>query len=517
MAILFTGQTTRRATALALVALLLSALMPWTSAAQTGDYSGSASGTVADVQLPGPGGSPPVHSVFAESTGAVNSQAQIIPDVPASEGDESQDFAVGTASPVRAEFGGQRHAPGSVQSSAPDNVSGSFDSVGPDPDSAFSTGHAETSSAAAPDGSTAATDNATSITDGQFIFHLPLQMPTASSNATVERTANGEVTATGHAQLGSIPGQRISAFGGFVTAAAIDALSSSTADGTNSANLIDFRIQDLRLGVPGGSTYVTANAEPGPGGTLLLDVTIDVPGSPSVTETITIPRGSNLLSAASYSGTTLAPAFGALTPYLSPLTGPTGPLRDLEIILAAGWSDDGDGTYARGLIEAVQMSIVVGTASVAHTFGRAYSAADAQRAFSTATDPALPPGTTPTSDAAAAFPEIRRASPTELAFAADAQPPQPVSDTPSPADPAAPGEVPASDPPDRPADQPESERPDEPAEGPVVAQATEAGSLPFTGLDLTTIAALGLLLLALGGLGRRATRQPVGAAAAARS
>ena len=162
------------------------------------------------------------------------------------------------------------------------------------------------------------------------------------------------------------------------------------------------------------------------------------------------------------------------------------------------------------------MSIVVGSASVAHTFGRAYSAADAQRAFSTATDPALPPGTAPTSDAAAAFPEIRRASPTELAFAADAQPPQPVSDAPSPTDPAVPGEVPASDPPDQPADQPESERPDGPAEGPVVAEATEAGSLPFTGLDLTTIAALGLLLLALGGLGRRATRQPVAAAAAAR-
>ena len=398
MAILFTRQRTRRTTALALVALLLSALMPWTSAAQTGDYSGSASGTVADVQLPGPGGSPPVHSVFAESTGAVNSQAGIIPDVPASEGDESQDFAVGTASPVRAEFGGQRHAPGSVQSSAPDNAAGSFDSFGPDPDSAFSTGHAETSSSAAPDGSTAATDNATSITDGRFIFHLPLRMPTASSDATVERTATGEVTATGHAQLGSIPGQRISAFGGYVTAAAIDALSRSTADGTNSTNLIDFRIQDLRIqdlrpGVP-ASTYVTANAESGPGGTLLLNVTIAVPGSPAVTETITIPRGSNLLSAASYTGTTLAPAFGALTvdPNWASLTGPGGHLQNLQIILAAGWSDDGDGTYARGLIEAVQMSIMVGSASVAHTFGRAYSAADAQRAFSTATDPALAAG-----------------------------------------------------------------------------------------------------------------------------
>lgn len=517
MAILFTRQRTRRTTALALVALLLSALMPWASAAQTGDYSGSASGTVADVQLPGPGGSPPVHSVFAESTGAVNSQAGIIPDVPASEGDESQDFAVGTASPVRAEFGGQRHAPGSVQSSAPDNAAGSFDSVGPDPDSAFSTGHAETASTAAPDGSTAATDNATSITGGQFIFHLPLRMPTASSDATVERTATGEVTATGHAQLGSIPGQRISAFGGYVTAAAIDALSRSTADGTNSANLIDFRIQDLRLSDPGGAAYVTANAEPGPGGMVLVEVTIAVPGSPPVTGTMTIARGSNLLSALS-SSTTFAPAFGALnTVWLGGLTGPSGPLRDLQIILAAGYSDDGDGTYARGLIEAVQMSIMVGSASVAHTFGRAYSAADAQRAFSTATDPALPPGTAPTSDAAAAFPEIRRASPTELAFAADAQPPQPVSDAPSPADPTVPGEVPASDAPDdRPADQPESERPDGPAEGPVVAGATEAGSLPFTGLDLTTIAAMGLLLLALGGLGRRVTRQPVAAAAAAR-
>ena len=99
------------------------------------------------------------------------------------------------------------------------------------------------------------------------------------------------------------------------------------------------------------------------------------PGRPPVASTITIPRGSNLLSAASYTGTTLAPAFGALTPYLSPLTGPTGPLHDLQIILGAGFSDDGDGTYARGLVEAVRMSIVVGTASVAHTFGRAYSAA----------------------------------------------------------------------------------------------------------------------------------------------
>lgn len=496
--IVLRGQRSRKAAATTLVALLLSALMPWASAAQTGDYSGSASGTVADVQLPGPGGSPPVHSVFAESTGAVNSQAGIIPDVPDSEGDESQDFAVGTASPVRAEFGDQRHAPGSVQSSAPDSASGSFDAVGPDPDSAFSTSHAETSSDAAPDGSTASTDNATSIADGRFIFHLPLRMPTGSSGATVQRAVNGEVTATGQAQLGSGAGQRISAFGGHVTAAAIDALSQSTANGVSSANLVDFHIQDLRLGVPGGSAYVTANAGPGPGDTVLLQVTIAVPLSPPVTETITIPRGSNLLSADLYTGTTLAPAFGALTPYLDPLTGPAGPLRDLQIILAAGFSDDGDGTYARGLIDAVQMSIVVGTASVAHTLGRAYSAADAKRAFSTATDPTLPAGTTPTSDAARAFPATRAASPTEFAFANDARPPEP-----APSQPDAPPELPVSD------YQPAPAGSDQPAEAPVIAAAVDTGeTLPFTGLNVTVIAALGLILMAFGCLGRWMTRHP---------
>jgi hypothetical protein len=508
----------RKATALALLALLLSAVMPWASAAQTGDYSGSASGTVAEVQLPGPGGGPTVHSSFAESTGAVNSEAQIIPDVPATAADESQDFAVGTASPVRAEFGGQRHNPGSVQSSAPDSAAGSADVVGPDPDSAFSTGHAETSSEAAPDASTASTNNTTSITNGRFIFHLPLQMPNGSSEATVDRAANGEVTATGQAHLGSGPGQRISAFGGYVTAAAIEALSSSTANGTSSANVVDFRIQDLRLGIPGGSAFVTANAEAGPGGSMLLDVTIAVPGSPPVTETITIPRGSNLLSAASYTGTTLAPAFGALTPYLSPLTGPTGPLHDLQIILGAGFSDDGDGTYARGLVEAVRISIVVGTASVAHTFGRAYSGVDAERAFSTATDPALPPGTTPTSDAAAAFPETRTASPTEHAFANDNQPAQPVGGEPAQPEPVAapaPADPRLPQAPDEPAAQPQSDEADPPADGPVVVAASQAGdTLPFTGLDVATIAALGLLLMALGAFGRRATRRPARAACA---
>jgi hypothetical protein len=160
----------------------------------------------------------------------------------------------------------------------------------------------------------------------------------------------------------------------------------------------------------------------------------------------------------------------------------------------------------------------VGTASVAHTLGRAYSAADAERAFSTATDPALPPGTTPTSDATAAFPETRAASPTQLAFASDAQPAQPVSEQPTPSEPDPPGETPASDSPrqpaDQPAEQPQPDPADRPAEDPVVAGATATSeTLPFTGLNVTTIAALGLLLMAMGALGRRATRSPAASSA----
>jgi hypothetical protein len=66
-----------------------------------------------------------------------------------------------------------------------------------------------------------------------------------------------------------------------------------------------------------------------------------------------------------------------------------------------------------------------------------------------------------------------------------------------------------------PAEPPElvTERSDPPAERPVVAGATEA-SLPFTGLDVTTIAAWGLVLITLGGFGRWATRRPAGAVVA---
>ena len=519
------GRRSRKAPAAALLALLLNAAIPVGALAQSGDYSGSASGAVADVQLPSPGFGPPVHTVFGESTGAVNSQAGIIPDVPSTQADETQDFAVGTATPVRATFQDQRHNPGSVQSSAPENAGGSFDVVGPGTGTGLSAGHAETSSQAAADASTASTDNTTNITNGRFSFHLPLHVPTGSSTATVERAANGEVTAIGQAQLGSGPpppgggsAQPISAFGGYITAAAIEATSTSTADGAGSGNTIGFRIRDLRLLSAPGATeaYITANADPGPGDTVLLNVTIAVPNTAPVNGVIVIPRGSNLLSGATYAGsTTLAPAFSTLTPYLSQLTtAPTGQLSNLELILAAGYSDDGDGTYARGLVEAVKMSITVNGFPVAHTFGRAYSAADAERAFSTATDPALPPDTTPTSNAAAAFPETRTASPTELAFASDAQPPEPVS-TPVPA-PSEPGEEPVDDSPDQQLAEQPVPASNQPAEVPVaevpvaeVAGAVaEGSSLPFTGLDVTAVAGLGLLLLTLGGIGRRLTRRP---------
>jgi len=83
---------------------------------------------------------------------------------------------------------------------------------------------------------------------------------------------------------------------------------------------------------------------------------------------------------------------------LSALTGAGGPLEGSELILADGFSDDGDGTFARGLIEVVRLSGSLGEDSVGSiVLGRAFSAADAERSFSTATNPDLPQGETPTS------------------------------------------------------------------------------------------------------------------------
>jgi hypothetical protein len=526
----------RRATALVLLGVILSAVVPWTAVAAPEDYAGAASGTVADVQLPAQNSPDPIDATFGESTGAVNSQGNIIPDVTSTPENETEDVAVGTASPLRVTMPDGRADPGSVQSSAPADAGGSLDSAGPPRPTGIAATHAQTQSQAAPDGSTARTDNSTTITDGRFEFHLPLRIPAGNSDATVVRQADGAVTATGHSKLGGDTTSPISAFNGYVTAAAIEALSHSTANGAASTNTIDFDIRDLRVNsVPGGAALVTANARPGAGDTVIVEVTMTVPGGASTTETITIKRGSNLLDAMTYQGTTLAPALVTLHPFLNPLTGPGGPLQDLSLILGGGYSDSGDGTYARGLVEAVKMSIVAGgpnSATITHTLGRAFSAADARRAFSTATAPALLPGTPPVSDPAAAFPESRTASPTQLAFTAAVPEPVPPS-TPVPpavsppvddgtqpvtlpADPSpAPASPPAEQSPapaaDEPGPLPVSDT--SPVSEPVALTTADAGpALANTGLDALPLAALGLALLALGVLGRRATRPRAAAA-----
>jgi hypothetical protein len=189
----------RRTTALVLVGLVLSAVVPWTGGATAADYSGAASGTVADVQLPGPNGTGPIDATFGESTGAVNSQGNIIPDVPSSPEDEAKDVAVGTASPLRAEFPGQRADPGSVQSSAPADAGGELNSTGPSQGTGITATHAETHSDATPGGTTAHTENTTAVTDARFDFHLPLRVPAGGStppSAAARRPPSPRSTAT---------------------------------------------------------------------------------------------------------------------------------------------------------------------------------------------------------------------------------------------------------------------------------------------------------------------------------
>jgi len=84
-------------------------------------------GDVAELLLaPTPGQPAALEVTLGETTGAVNSAANIIPDSPGSPENEAEDFSVGTATPLRLRAGGMNIAqPFSVQSSAPADAGGS--------------------------------------------------------------------------------------------------------------------------------------------------------------------------------------------------------------------------------------------------------------------------------------------------------------------------------------------------------------------------------------------------------
>ncbi|MBA2262115.1 MAG: hypothetical protein H0W03_05550, partial [Solirubrobacterales bacterium] len=286
-------------------------------------YSGVAEGDVAEVLVAPALGQPPALDVtIGETTGAVNSAANIIPDSPGSPEDESEDFSVGTATPLRLAAGGGSTGgdltgggsalqPFSVQCSAPADAGGSNALLDIMEDAiTLQVLRAEVQCQAALDASTAATQNHVDIANA--VLPGTLTVPAGRTNADVARAADGTVTAFANSAvdaptvlLGDTPAE------GLITADAITAVSNSNANGTTSANTTDFQITNLNV-----ADLLTVNAGPTPGNPRCVTVTIDL-GDPADMGglggllgddtlsgllgeqggliTLTLPRGVNLL------------------------------------------------------------------------------------------------------------------------------------------------------------------------------------------------------------------------------
>ncbi len=524
-------------TASALAVVLPSAAF---AAGSPAPFSGQSSGAVTSSQTTTAtlAGTPvTARTTTGESTAAVNSAGHIVPAVPGFPGNQNKATAVGTATPVRVvavapPLGTVRSNPGSVESTAPGPAAGTRTILGVTATAGparatVAVGRASTSSTANPDGSNPAAAGDVTLTNTTTSAITPplaggaaaaVSVPVASSHSSSSQSA-GVVRARNTTSASrSTAGVAITALNGFITADQISSLSSSVAGGGRSANTTNFAVSNLRLrSAPGGPALLTVSGQKAAGGNVALTITLDQGvGLPPVTQTITIPGGKNLLDPASYTGTTLAPAFTVFGPLVAPLISAGSPLAHLMLALGGGYSDSGNGSYARGLINAVQLSTTLASGQLSLlTLGQSFSAADATRAFSTATNPALPAGTIPTTNPIAAFPGTHQAVPVQTVFS------NPVPTSPgtpgAPGAPGTPGAPGASGGPAgfrpgsplpgatislvtlaRPAQAGSVQQPATVPAGQNAAAPAPAGQLPFTGLDASALLGLALLMLITG-------------------
>ncbi len=519
-----------RSLAVVSAASALAVVLPSAAFASPAPFSGQANGSVTSSQLSTTAGTTAASTV-GESTAAVNSAGGIVPKVAGLPGNQNHATAVGTATPVRvvAPPLGLRANPGSVESTAPGSAAGSRTLVGVTAaaggaHATVAVGRASTAGTAHPDGSNPAARGDVTLTNTTGSLTLPpvagpgavtTSVPVSSSHSATSQTGGVVQAQNTTSATSSAAGVPITALNGFITADQISSLSRSIAGGGRSANTTNFAVSNLRLrSAPGGPALLTVSGQKAAGGNVALTITLDQgAGLAPVTQTITIPGGKNLLDPASYTGTTLAPAFTVFGPLVAPLTAAGSPLAHLILALGGGYSDSGNGTYARGLVNAVQLSTALaGGLNSTVTLGQSFSAADAIRAFSTATNPALPPGTVPTANPIIAFPGTRQAVPVQTVFSNPVPTGPGAPGTPgTPGTPGAPGGVrsgslvPGSGivispiglsslAPISPALAPANA----PAAAPAASPAAATGQLPYTGVDAGSLIGLGLLVLVTG-------------------
>jgi hypothetical protein len=443
-------------------------------------YSGVADGYVSQALLaPSPTQPAPLEVTLGETTGAVNSAANIIPDSPGSPENEAEDFSVGTATPLRLATGGEIIAqPFSVQSSAPADAGGSNALVDiNEPPVTLRVTRAETNSQAALDASTAATQN--NVVIANAVLGDGVSLPAGTSNSDVARTADGAIRGFADCAVDA-PTTLLSdpATGeALISAQAITASSESTANGTTSNNTTDFRVLGLAIA---GAEGVTIDAVPSATNPDFVTVTLNIAGQPAITADL--PRGVNLLDPSTFPAPPTGGAdvpvgelLAGLEPILTPLIGEGGPLQGTELILGAGNSVDGDGTFASGFIDVITLRVgLAGSPITSLVVCHASSAVNAVQAN------------------AVDFTPVQRATPAETIFTNPVpQPPAPEPD-PEPE----PEEEEEEEPEEEEEEEPEEAEPDPPAEA-----ADE--ELPFTGLGLAAVAGMGGVMLLGGSLVRR--------------
>lgn len=430
------------------------------------EYSGTADSTGAVVQTTDPVTGEVIEGTVAENTVSANSEGGIIPDQPGTPQNEANDTTVATATPVRVETSdGTRMNPDSIAAVAP------WDAEGESATGVMTVGDGNGNVAASTEGTWsrvdahASSNESTVTTDSQSIGRDTTAgsgdartiLPNVDSFSFVDRWPDGTIAAGASNVAWSDGGQQISMLGGYVTIEDVFSSSFSVADGHTSGNDIEFEVNGLSLNSSpfGGVSLIMVNNANNFLREAWTDINATIGG---VTGDVTVTTGSDLLDRDTWRGNAaLFAAYLGIVPQLNALTGIGDDLEGLSLTLGGGWSDDGNGDYARGMSQAVRAHAWVGgeweTTSVV---GYAYSGVDAVRPWSTATNPDWHPFWVPVEDAELAFPATRNAFPVDRVF----------------------------------------------AEGPAEVAVLGVNELPRTGLEIGALVLFGLLLVA-GGIGAR--------------
>jgi hypothetical protein len=390
-------------------------------------YSATADSTAAVACSTNPVDGETTCGTINENTVSSNSEGGIVEDQPGTVQNEANDTTIATATPVRVETSdGTRANPDSIAATAPNDAAGTSNTgvvtVGDGNGFIAASSEGTHSEVDAHASSNESTVNSWSWSNGVDQTAGPgntrVVLPNTDSFAFNDRFPSGDIFAGASNVASSDGAQQISMAGGLITMDFVSASSGSWADGHGgSNNVIDFSVDNLEVhSAPfGGVSLITINHADNFLNEAVMTINATING---VTDTFTAASGRDLFERNTYADSAVLFAeYLNILGALNNLTGIGGALEGASLRLGGGWSDDGNGDYARGMSQAVALEYTHNGWDTEQIVGYAYSGVDAVRPFSTATDPLWPAGVVPVVDAERAFPATRNAFPVETIFA----------------------------------------------------------------------------------------------------